>query len=719
MISAVRNIRGLASASVLNRALARAAQPEPVLTTAEWAEERRYVAAESGSPKPGRWKNATTPFGVEIMDCLEPEHPSRVVTLMIGSQMIKSEVILNWIGKTIDVDPAPMMLVLPSLNEIRTWNATKWEPTRKATPVLRQKVRENIERSGDGSKTNFKAFPGGSLIVATASSSKELQARSVKRAALDEISEYPDDVGGRGDPIDQVITRADAHVDAKFLLASTPAELPSCRINKFYEASDRRELYCACPECGELQTLAFERLGHFFGQIGMSCLGCGVILTDEHKRELLEGCVWLKCYPGTDENPAPPDHFDASELAHWRARGSDGRQPGFWLPQTYSPFKTWALLLREGEEAEAGSAEKRKTFRQQKLAKPWDPSVDAPDHGKLFAAKGQHVVRGVIPAWATLITGAADVQNDRIEWAAYAWGPDKSGARFDWGICAGDTLTDGPWIALADVIGRKWCGEACVDLGFDAFGVDSGGGKGRTARTYAFCQRSPRVRALKGSSDPKALIYNQGLMQKAKLSGGNFARARVDLIGGSEVKHIIMAMLHRGVDAFPTGERLPVGLYFTADTSEETFRQLTAEIFKTPKSRRAGASGYWEQLSARANEQLDLAVYCYGLAWNEGLERWGPTEWARLIAARAKTIDDAPLLNLAQREAHNFSEQEQASAADEADGGGADGSGPAVETPPATPSHPAAKMASNPSAGGTRPSWMDKFATINKGAGDR
>jgi phage terminase large subunit GpA-like protein len=720
-MSAALAIAGLDDGARFRAALTRAATPEPLLTIAEWAQQRRVVGADSGSSAPGRWDNAKTPFAVEIMDCLDADNPARTVTLKVASQIVKSEVALNWICATIDVDPAPMMLLLPSLDEIGKWNATKWEPALDAMPELRRKVLEVIERARSGSTTTFKKFRGGFLTITTASSSKGLQARSIKRGIGDEISEMPEDAGGRGDPVEQMMTRGDAHPDAKFLLASTPSELPSCRITQRYDASDRREYYCPCPHCGDFQTLDFERLApapELPGGAALPCAGCGVLLTELDKEGLLAGGVWIRRHPDESAGPVPPTHFPAEDLAVHRARGAGGRDPGFWLTQVYSPFKPWSRLLEEARDAEQKGGLALKLFRQQKLALAWDPATDAPDHEKLHEVRGLHVKRGVVPAWACLLTGACDVQNDRLEWAAYAWGPDKSGACIDWGVIEGDTLTDGPWIELAKVISRRFPGEATIDLGFDAFGIDSGGGKGRTAKVYAFVRRSPGLRALKGSSKPRDLPLVEGGQAWAKDERGKSVRAKIWLVGVHEVKHTIYAMLHRALDAAALGERQPWGLYFPHDASEEHFRQLTAEVFRAPRSQRAGALGYWERLPGRANEQLDLAVYAYALASSRGLERLSPSEWAALFAARAKPAEDAPLLDLVQRAAERAATERAAQGSFSAPSTAApapvaDAADTAAGAPPAPPA-PAARLAPNPNASG-RAALLARYAAHNGG----
>jgi phage terminase large subunit GpA-like protein len=739
----------------LFRAIGAAAEPTPELSVADWAEQRRYVSEDAGSPKPGKWENATTPYAVEMMECLSPDHPADTVTLKCASQLVKTEVILNWIGQTIDVDPAPFLVVQPSLSEAQLFSSTKFEPMVQATPTLRAKVYEVIERSRTGSTTKTKRYRGGPLHIVSAGASKDLQAKSVKRVAADEVSEYGEDSGDRGDPLAQAITRTDAHADRKILLASTPGELPGCRITTYYDKGDQRQYYCPCPECDTYQTLEFDRVKRTADGAAFICASCGVLLDERHKKTMLARGVWIKTYESETDlvaNPAPPLFFDADALDHWRARSTEGRQPSFHLSQVYSPFKPWARLLDESDAAQKDPAQ-RKTFRQQKLGLAWDPAVDAPDFEALYKARGEHVQRGIVPAWACLLTGAADVQNNRLEWAVYAWGPDKSGARIDCGVCEGDTSTDTPWLELAEIIKRRWPGEATMALGLDVFGIDSGGGPGRTAKVYEFVKRSIGLKALKGASKHDALPFGEGSIGRVKGRSGKYVTAKIHLVGGWGVKKTIYAMAFRALQASEAGERLPYGLYFPADAPEEHFKQLTAEVFKEPKSRRAGAVGYWEKISGRSNEQLDLAVYCYALAWDKGLERWGPTEWAKLFAARAAPSGDAPLLDYAAREAttpQDAAARDAAPNAPPASAMKAAALAPAVEGPqpaaagaqlspavraaaltpttqdappspereapqPAASPPPAAQLAKNPSAsGGVMPAWMQRLAAHNK-----
>lgn len=650
-----RAIAGLASAAaIVFGGLAAAAEPSPTRTVAEWAEQDRWVAAESGSSRPGKWMNATSPLAVEIMDCLDATDPARRVAVCAAAQMFKSELGLNWIGQSVCDDPASMMLVLPSLDELRNWNATKWQPTVDATPALKRRVSEVVERARTGSTTSFKRFRGGYLVVTTANSSKGLQARSIKRLICDEVSEFPADAGGRGDPVKQAEARGDAHDDFKALFTSTPKDLGTCRITALVAAGDRRIPYAPCPHCGAYQALEFERMsapstlsaGLGGGAVTFTCVANGCVIEETHKPAMIDAARWIKTYPSTNPaNPAPPPQFEPDQLARWGARPSEDRYPSFSAWQAVSKLKSWSKLWAEYREAVDEAATGRnpealKVFWQQKLGRAWDAASDAPDHLKLYEARGRFVRRGVVPGWACELIGVADVQGDRIEWDAYAIGPDLSMARFDWGVIDIDPLEPEAWAELGLIVGRRYDGEATMPLGFDSFGVDLGGKKGVTERVYRFVRGRHNVYAVKGSSDPDAVPLVVGKRRTLRLKDGGALTIQPHLIGGHGLKSVIYGALAVSLEADMT--RLPGGLYNPADATHEDFKSYASEVYRQPKSARAGARGWWERIAGQANERLDLAVYARGLAWWRGAFTRTPAEWQAMFAARAK-MPDQPL----------------------------------------------------------------------------
>lgn len=644
---------GLADADcVVFGNMAEIAKPVIPRKVSVWAEEARYVAGESGSSRRGKWKNATQPLAIEVMDCLSADDPSPDVVVKASAQLFKTEVGINWCGYTIEDDPCSMMVVLPTIAQVSKFNATKFEPNINATPTLRAKVQEQLERSKTGSTVVLKKFRDGFINLVAAQSSSDLQSVSAKRGWGDEVSEFAMDAGGRGDPVKQIKTRADAHDDAKFYWSSTPKDAPNCRITNMYEAGDQRQPYAECPHCHEMQLLLFENMvppTKKGGRVTFQCVECGVLIDEIHKPAMLrDGHIWIKTYPSEDPlNPAPPVNFPLADLPKWRSRPSEGRIPSFYAWQAYSLLKSWTKIWAEYQDAlhdvQTGKdPEAMKVFTQQKLGMAWEGANDAPDSQKLFEQRGKYVKRGLIPGWACEIILTADVQGDRIEWDVFAYGPDLSCARFDWGVVEHDPLEAEAWAQLALVIGRRWPGEKTIDLGADIVGVDLGGKKGVTERVYRFVRGRHNVHALKGSSDHEAVPLTRGKRRRIQLDDGSGITVEPWLVGGWALKTNIYSMLEVSREA--KDARLPGGLYNPADATLEDFKQYTAEVFKQPKSKRSGAHGWWERIPGQANERLDLAVYARALAWKRGVFTRTAAEWHALMQSRLRTPEtDMPL----------------------------------------------------------------------------
>lgn len=654
-------LAGLASAQmIVFGTIAEAAAPAPQRGVAQWAQEVRQIAAETGTPRPGKWDNAFVPEGVEIMDCLDETHPAREVTVMGSSQFIKTEIGLNFLGHTIQDDPCGVLVVMPSLDEMRLFNSTKFDPMVGATPELAHRVLAVVERVGTGSTTSFKKFRGGFISITTASSSKGLQGRSCRKVFGDEVTEWPDDVGGRGDPWDQAKTRADAQVSPKFLAVSTPGALPNCRINRMYRAGDQRLRFHRCPSCHTWSDWRVSDLARQpDGSVALACRACSHPIPEAAKARIRAGARWIKTYEDVDAdgvvneaNPAPPELISDSEIDRWRARGSAGRQPSFNFNQVLSPMKAWSVLLDEAEKARAGTVLQRRTFRQQKEGLPFDPASESANADALqAAAKAGLVRRGEIPSWACRITIGADVQGDRVTWGAFAWGPGLTGALIDWGDVEGDPTKGAVWAQVrADILTRQWQGPHTVPLMADGFAVDSGGAAGVTPQVYQFAGALAGVFAVKGDKGDRerpAYWWRGEKPARVKTADGRTVKCQLFHVANHETKAQIAASLRVFEQAAGEGGRmLPGGLYLPADLPLGKLRELTAERFEAPRSARSTARGAWVKAAGQANELLDIARYAFALHWYQTLG-WSPERWTREFTARARPDQSgAPLLDL-------------------------------------------------------------------------
>src|SRR5216684_1913495 len=87
---------------------ARAMLPPPDILVSQWADENRVLTGGAAAER-GQWR--TRHYQREPMDVLSPGHPCRQVVLLSAAQMMKTEVLLNFLGFIADVDPGPVLVV--------------------------------------------------------------------------------------------------------------------------------------------------------------------------------------------------------------------------------------------------------------------------------------------------------------------------------------------------------------------------------------------------------------------------------------------------------------------------------------------------------------------------------------------------------------------------------------------------------------------------------
>lgn len=631
------NIPGIASGfAVMLSAFAAGAVPTEPVTVAEWAAEKRIVGSESGSPFPGRWRNERAPYMVEPMECMTLSHPARSVTLSKSAQVAGTECGVNLFGYVVDQDPAPMMIVLPTLDEAKKYVRVKMTPTIDATPCLRTKVREQKSRDEDGSTTAFKKFRGGFCQITGANSSRGLQMISVRVLICEEISEWVDDADGRGDPLEQAEKRTTAWTDvAKKVFISTPDIVGTCRISVKYEQSDQRRLYVPCPHCGAFQVLVWKNLKWASEsrphRASYPCQSCATDIEHHHKRAMVTAGVWIKTYPDAD-GVVPPDTISAADIEEWHGRSSGGRDPGFHIYQLYSFFVSWDDTVAEWLKAK-DDPQKEKVFTQQVLGEAYEEAGEAPDYEALMLRRLDYVP-GRLPPGALVITGMADVQGNRLEWGTYAWGVGCTGWLIDRGIIQGDPETDDSvWSKLREISGRTYEDWQGKPWPIEAFGVDAGY---LSNRVYNFTRTGERLFSLDGR--PGHLLPFIGTPKKVDVNWqGRTVKGGVMLwpTGTHPLKSWVYGGLRKAI-AGPDddGNYKPGTLHFNKECDEEFFTQMTAEYLAEVEKKSGVIVREWRKMKNRANEQLDIVVGARALAAHLGLDRMTPEGWAELAAAR-------------------------------------------------------------------------------------
>lgn len=600
-----------AAPSIVRAAWRRGLAPDPDRTVDQWADAERYVAAESGSRFSGKWRTDLVPYAREVMRAMSLSHPCRRVTFAKSAQTGGSECALNLLGQIMAERPAPIIVMLPSEKEAGDYNRLKLQPLIDVTPAVRRRVRNVVSRDETASTTTFKKFAGGYLQIVGANSSKNLQMRTAKVLVNEEVSEFPFDVDGRGDPILLAEERLQTYTgEEKIIDISTPGLEGSCRVTKFYERSSKGRFMVPCPHCDTRQALEFKQLRYSIEAetAEYACAACGVLIEGHHKPAMVAAGTWVHEHPERLETHV-----------------------GFHINALYSPFLTWLDVARKFEAArESGSL---KVFTQQQLGLAFKEEGEAPDHARLHATRERNRELKQLPPQALWLTGAADVQGDRIEWDVYAWGPGLTSWLVDTGIILGAPTDDATWLQLTEVANRRYTDSRGRSWPIDAFGCDSGY---MSQAVYRWTMGDPaptgRRFALDGQGKPALPALGTGKKIDVDYAGRKLGAVILWPVGTHSLKLEHYAAIRRTLTPLKDGDPSPRGALHLPGVVDETYcRQLTSEFLYQPSKGRPE----WRLILGTRNERLDTAVYARALA-HHLTDSLTPTDWQNLAATRAQ-----------------------------------------------------------------------------------
>lgn len=141
----------------LLEAISTSLKPPPKLTVSQWADRYRQLSSES-SAEAGRWSTSRAEYQRGMMDAVSDSLIETVV-LMTAAQVGKTELINNVVGFHVHQDPAPMLVVQPTLDMAQTWSKDRLAPAIRDTPVLAERIKDPRARDS-GNTTLHKVFPG-------------------------------------------------------------------------------------------------------------------------------------------------------------------------------------------------------------------------------------------------------------------------------------------------------------------------------------------------------------------------------------------------------------------------------------------------------------------------------------------------------------------------------------------------------------------------------
>jgi phage terminase large subunit GpA-like protein len=381
--------------NALEKALRETMKPPPKLTISEWADTYRQLSSES-SAEAGRWSTSRAEYQRGMMDAVSDKSIETVV-LMTAAQIGKTELVNNVVGFHIAQDPAPLLVVQPTLEMAQTWSKDRLAPAIRDTPALSEKIKNPRSRDS-GNTTLHKVFPGGHVTACGANSPSSLASRPCRVILCDEVDRYPISAGTEGDPVALAKKRSATFWNRKLILVSTPTDKGSSRIEAAYGESDQRKYFVPCPDCSETQVLQWANVrwkDNDPNTVEYICEHCGSCWGDAKR-------------------------FQAIRYGKWKATAAgDGKTAGFHLSALYSPWTSLSDVVRDFLSAKKDPM-RLKAWINTTLGETYEEDGERIDEYDLFDRKEDY--GHMLPEKAVVLVAGVDVQDDRLACEIVAYG---------------------------------------------------------------------------------------------------------------------------------------------------------------------------------------------------------------------------------------------------------------------------------------------------------
>lgn len=596
--------------------------PPLKMGTTQWAESFRGMSAKS-TAMPGRYSAAITPWIHGIHEALDDPKITRVVAQKSAQVAWTDGVLLNYIGKRIDIDPCPIIVMFAKEGAAKEFNDEKLVPMIESTPHLREKI-PIVARRDKNNRWNYKGYPGGFLKLVGSNSPSSVKSTPAPVVCVEEPDDCNDNVKEQGDTITLLIERTKTFARPKVLYGGTPTVEGFSAVETAYKESDKRQFFVPCPDCGQEVVLKWEdvrwqedkNINHeVYGHVNLDsavyvCPHCGSVWDDAKKNRAVRKGVW-------------------------KATAAFTGTAGFYINELYSPFpgSSFRNILEKYLSAkhlmDQGDDTKMRSFFNSQLGLPYAYKSGLPEPD-ILKERAEDYEAFTVPEVGCVLTAGVDVQHDRLAVIIRAWGPGEESWLVWWGEIPGQTITpeQGAWIELDKLLNRTFKVANGASVRIRAASIDSSDGQTSDA-VYTFV-RKRLVRgymAIKGASEtngekeifttPKISV-DLDAKQKAYKYG-----LRPFIVGTSRAKDLILGVDVNGGRIKLTG-RGPGRLHWYKGVRSDYWEQITSEV-KVPSAHRQ--KRVWQKKSGVRNEALDCEVYALHAARSLKLNVWTPQRW--------------------------------------------------------------------------------------------
>lgn len=522
----------------------------------------------------------------EVMDAFTESNIKKII-VKSSSQVGKTEVLLNIVGRFAQLDPCSIMIVQPTLEMAQDLSKSRLSKmiadTKSLTPLFYEKL-----KTRDANQTILsKFFTGGRVVLTGANSPAGLASRPIRILLCDEVDRFPADCGGEGDPIGLAEKRTSNYWNAKVALFSTPTTKDASRIEAEYNLGTREVWTYQCPNCQEWHTLDYQQMQVDFQKLHDEAGNTSVVV---------KSVVW-QC-------PDCGFEFTEREMKNapqrYEAQNPDALSNGvrsFSLNAFSSPWLSWSDIMREWLEAK-GNPSREAVVMNTRFGESYEFTGNHEDENEFLKRRVEYEAE--LPDGVLLLTAAVDVQADRLEFEIAGWSAGFTRYGIQRGIIRGKPNFPVTWAALDKILDRVFFFADGTGMTVARTFIDSGFS---TANVYEYCRRnfSKGRFPIKGKGGAGiSLIHKYTRVENA---GVMLVILGVD-DGKSEVMNRLSIVDGDGRMIFPEDDEF-LG---QRGYNEKFFKQLLAERRVVRKS--GGViSVVWENVKRARNESLDLCVY--------------------------------------------------------------------------------------------------------------
>lgn len=571
--------------SVYVEAFLGAFKPRSKLTGSQWADLYRYVAPGT-SPEPGEWRTSRVPYLREPMDSMT-DRKTEIVVMCCSSQVGKSEALLNVLGYFVDQEPAPQLMLQPTLEAAENFSKERIDPTFRYSPGLADKLEDGKDGRGTSRKSSttirMKHYAGGYLALVGANSPAGLASRPIRVLLCDEIDRYS--ATKEGDPLKLAIQRTTNFHNRKIVMVSTPTIKGVSPIESWFLRSDQRLFYIPCPHCQRENVWKWEDVKWDKDDAGealpmtarLVCPDCGETVRGAYK-------------------PNP----ELLAKGRWKATNPDSRIRGYHINSLCSP---WVNLYSLVEEFVTATKNRDKNglmeFINLKLGEAWDEHQGEQDIWEHLSKRREYYPDDdILPEGVLVLTAGVDVQRDRLEATLYGWGEGKECWGIEHRVMWGSPDEPSTWQQLDAFFQQPRTMANGAKITIACACVDSGDGQ-FTSNVYRYTKARERMRvfSIKGRGGFGIPFINSP-------TRGNTEGATLFTLGVDAGKSLVMSRLKiedEGAGFVHYPRRAECGF------NETFFQQLTAEICEH-KFEKGVIKRNWIKIRER-NEALDCAVY--------------------------------------------------------------------------------------------------------------